>query len=446
TIGACQQRCENLQGSFQCLCTEGFVLSDDGRTCIDVDECSSDDVNCQDKCFNTEGSFTCGCTRGFILGDDQRSCSPEVGCLGSRQANQTLRWRLKIGTKSNDFGNQKIVKSFRKKVNLSLRFRTFDNDGVLLGVSDSTGDTYIYIIIRNRQLEAGIKRASGGLVVLTANSSVSNGKWNTVNLKKIGTSAALIINGTTFARKRVHSLAPKFKTGTLIYLGGLPKNHTITDTIGIDPQYTGCMSHIRSKGCKVKWFPSKPDLFSEHTGCYESIQSGSYFDGTGYLQLGSSQIRVVTYFKFRALIRTSYPNGVLVSAGTNTGGKLMLSLVDGAIRAQVMNISGTSLYFSSYAKEGRLLCTGLWMSVYCKISSRGKISLYVDGQSGSQVGKGLKFRFDPTQPIYIGGLPSDSSSNFNGNMRKIFVNDRSVDLSKSSNYVGVDAFSMPAMR
>ena len=44
----------------------------------DVDECSGGNHKCQHKCMNTRGSFECQCSNGFILGDDGASCYGNV--------------------------------------------------------------------------------------------------------------------------------------------------------------------------------------------------------------------------------------------------------------------------------------------------------------------------------------------------------------------------------
>uniref|UniRef100_A0AAR2JKN9 EGF-like domain-containing protein n=1 Tax=Pygocentrus nattereri TaxID=42514 RepID=A0AAR2JKN9_PYGNA len=49
-----------------CRCHPGFRLKDDGKTCVDVDECSST-FPCTQHCINTHGSFHCVCVDGYQL-------------------------------------------------------------------------------------------------------------------------------------------------------------------------------------------------------------------------------------------------------------------------------------------------------------------------------------------------------------------------------------------
>uniref|UniRef100_A0A8C2AJR3 Low density lipoprotein receptor-related protein 1Ba n=1 Tax=Cyprinus carpio TaxID=7962 RepID=A0A8C2AJR3_CYPCA len=57
-----------------CTCWPGFRLKNDGRTCIDVDECS-ENFPCSHQCINTYGSFHCLCADGY-----QRPASNPQSC------------------------------------------------------------------------------------------------------------------------------------------------------------------------------------------------------------------------------------------------------------------------------------------------------------------------------------------------------------------------------
>ena len=71
----CDQGCNNTEGSFQCFCDAGYSLSDDEKTCRDVNECLSDIHRCQQGCVNTDGEFRCECFAGYSLNADLRTCS-----------------------------------------------------------------------------------------------------------------------------------------------------------------------------------------------------------------------------------------------------------------------------------------------------------------------------------------------------------------------------------
>uniref|UniRef100_A0A4W5QCD1 EGF-like domain-containing protein n=1 Tax=Hucho hucho TaxID=62062 RepID=A0A4W5QCD1_9TELE len=63
-VSGCTQDCENLPVGYKCKCWPGFRLKNDGRTCVDIDECSSD-FPCSQLCVNTFGSYKCLCADGY---------------------------------------------------------------------------------------------------------------------------------------------------------------------------------------------------------------------------------------------------------------------------------------------------------------------------------------------------------------------------------------------
>lgn len=66
--------CLNSPGSFFCLCAPGFASAEGGTRCQDVDECAATEQCLGGHCVNTEGSFNCVCETGFQSAPDSGEC------------------------------------------------------------------------------------------------------------------------------------------------------------------------------------------------------------------------------------------------------------------------------------------------------------------------------------------------------------------------------------
>lgn len=70
--------CKNTEGSFYCGCkTAGYVISKNGFSCEDHNECVTGIDNCDQQCINTEGSYNCFYEAGYALDTNGTSCSGE---------------------------------------------------------------------------------------------------------------------------------------------------------------------------------------------------------------------------------------------------------------------------------------------------------------------------------------------------------------------------------
>nr|VZI12048.1 unnamed protein product [Spirometra erinaceieuropaei] len=103
-LNSCDQICENTSPGYRCSCREGYRLAPDGRSCVDIDECSEEasggggGLICPrgQRCVNKPGSFECvqDCGEGLRLsasGDvcediDECRTSPDV-CAGHQCIN-----------------------------------------------------------------------------------------------------------------------------------------------------------------------------------------------------------------------------------------------------------------------------------------------------------------------------------------------------------------------
>eukprot|EP00794_Sanderia_malayensis_P007044 gene7044-7835_t len=79
--------CMNLPGSYECRCEAGYTR--DHNACTDLDECELDTNYCSQKCINTEGSYRCDCNHGFKLAIDGKTCIDVDECSEPNPCNVT---------------------------------------------------------------------------------------------------------------------------------------------------------------------------------------------------------------------------------------------------------------------------------------------------------------------------------------------------------------------
>ncbi|KAL8615010.1 hypothetical protein ACOMHN_051871 [Nucella lapillus] len=73
---SCDYGCRLVNTTAQCYCRSGYFLATDGISCVDVNECKSNQTNkCNQQCDNTPGSYQCSCSTGFSLDNDLRTCA-----------------------------------------------------------------------------------------------------------------------------------------------------------------------------------------------------------------------------------------------------------------------------------------------------------------------------------------------------------------------------------
>ncbi|XP_054530117.1 fibrillin-3 isoform X19 [Pan troglodytes] len=76
--------CENLRGSYRCVCNLGYEAGASGKDCTDMDECALNSLLCDNGwCHNSPGSYSCSCPPGFHFWQDTEICKDVDECLSS---------------------------------------------------------------------------------------------------------------------------------------------------------------------------------------------------------------------------------------------------------------------------------------------------------------------------------------------------------------------------
>ncbi|XP_069558783.1 epidermal growth factor-like protein 6 isoform X1 [Brachyistius frenatus] len=118
SLAHCQYGCEEVEGEIRCQCpSAGLQLGQDGRTCVDIDECVTGKNLCpyNRQCVNTFGSYFCKCQDGYDLkyvdgkydcvdldecAAGSHKCSHHAVCLNTEGS---YKCRCKSGFRGNGF-------------------------------------------------------------------------------------------------------------------------------------------------------------------------------------------------------------------------------------------------------------------------------------------------------------------------------------------------------
>ncbi|XP_073729872.1 fibrillin-2 [Misgurnus anguillicaudatus] len=84
--------CENLRGSFRCVCNIGYESDQNGKSCLDIDECVVNSRLCDNGlCRNVPGSYSCSCPSGYTFRRDTETCEDVNECVRSPCVNAVCK-------------------------------------------------------------------------------------------------------------------------------------------------------------------------------------------------------------------------------------------------------------------------------------------------------------------------------------------------------------------
>uniref|UniRef100_A0A7N8XTA6 Laminin subunit alpha-2 n=1 Tax=Mastacembelus armatus TaxID=205130 RepID=A0A7N8XTA6_9TELE len=187
--------------------------------------------------------------------------------------------------------------------------------------------------------------------------------------------------------------------------------------------------------------------------CFVATETGTYFDGTGFLKAVSSY-RVGLELSITLEFRTTRTNGVLLTISNQANSGLGLEIVQGKLLFHVNN--GAGQITAMHTPEGEGFCDGQWHSVTAH-KIRHRVELVVDGKQSQAESPFVRSNVcDTNDPIYVGGYPGgvrqvtlSSSTSFRGCMRNLKLTKASktmdVQFNKALEIKGVQPLSCPAL-
>ncbi|XP_023808537.1 laminin subunit alpha-2 isoform X2 [Oryzias latipes] len=350
----------------------------------------------------------------------------------------------------------------RERLILEFDLRTKEQSGLVLYMARINHADFVSIQIKDGQVCLGYDLGRGNISGCVP-FSINDGSWHKIRVSRNKQRGVLTVDGLYSKQMTSPNKADLLDVVGTLYVGGLPQNY-ITRRIGpILYSLNGCIRNLKMVGSPVgtKSAPAVMEDFklnmaapsSSHMvgRCFRETETGSYFDGTGYLKAVASY-RVGLDVSIALEFRTTRTNGVLLTVSNQDKDGLGLEIVQGKLLFHVDN--GAGRITAEHAPDGAGFCDGLWHAVTAT-KLRHKLELEVDGRkSRAESPNARSSTCDTNDPIYVGGYPDgvhqaglSTKRSFKGCLKNLKITKASktmdVQFNKALEIKGVQPLSCP---
>nr|XP_039251316.1 vitamin K-dependent protein S-like [Styela clava] len=438
TTGLCQQICHNTKGSYTCTCDAGFNMN--GLNCEDIDECLNSP--CQQVCTNSIGSYDCSCSEGYSLNESDDTCEELFACVGNSPQMLPEKHFL-LGTRKIDYISQTFVES-SSSFQIGFDFRTFDTDGMLVAVVCSDVEQhYIFLLHADGQLTLAAFVSWPPKIEITKPKNalvLSDGQWHSIILRKRKNRVTVMEGKNKLLDLKF--MKNKFGSAGQIYYGGIPGDVTVPTTIrDTDLYFQGCLKGNYTHGFTIAGDSKMPGI---HNGCFESIEKGMYFDGSGFLH---QSVELQTNLRMRFEFKSLSAQGVIIFAEDALRSRFSVTIAGNQIIASLTTSRNETRSSTFTTSNGELLCDQIWHICDFTITSN-MVRLHVDGVAAGQdnISDSKRVQFTGLVDLYIGGRPGATSrSSYTGSLRNIKINRKDLSLDNIVEMNGVRLHSIPAL-
>lgn len=356
----------------------------------------------------------------------------------------------------------------RERLKFEFELRTKDSSGLVFYMARINHADFVSIQIKDGQVCLGYDLGHGNTSGCVPY-SINEGNWHKIRVVRNKQRATLTVDDRYSKMMASPKKADLLDVVGMLYIGGLPQNYT-TKRIGpILYSINGCIRDLKMAGSPVStkgtasgsseaMIDFKLDMAAPTSShmvgrCFVSTETGTYFDGTGFLKAVSSY-RVGLDVSIALEFRTSRTSGVLLAISNQANDGLGLEIVSGKLLFHVDN--GAGRITAVHDPEGDGFCDGQWHSVTAT-KSRNRLQLVVDGkQSNAASPNAQSVTCDTNDPIYVGGYPAgvhqaalSTSTSFRGCIRNLKITKSSktmeVQFNKALEIRGVQPLSCPAV-
>ncbi|RMC15554.1 hypothetical protein DUI87_07750 [Hirundo rustica rustica] len=343
--------------------------------------------------------------------------------------------------------NQSAV---RKKLSVQLNLRTFASSGLIYYMAHQNQVDYAALQLYRGQLHFSFDLGKGKAVALHP-AVVSDGKWHTVKTEYVKRKGTIIVDGQELVTVNVLGDGSTLDVEGKLYVGGLPLDYVPKNLGNVTHSIPACIGSLTINSKQLD-NESPVSIFAVNK-CYETVQDGTFFDGSGFAALVREGYKVRSDVNITLEFRTTAVHGVLLGVSSAKVDAIGLEIVHGKVLFHVNN--GAGRITATYEPRGtNSLCDGKWHKLQAN-KSKHHISLIIDGNLVHAENPYIQSTSaDTNNPIYVGGYPADvkqncltSKSSFRGCLRNLVLtkgqHTELFDFSRAFDLRGVFPHSCP---
>lgn len=318
----------------------------------------------------------------------------------------------------------------------TFQLRTFDPEGVIFYGDTKNGEDWFVLSLKDGVPLMQIRKEDM-LVSAAGGPKLNDGKWHTLEVSNQGKFVILEVDGANglVVGMRSEQTEEEIAGELRLALGGIMINKEKM-IVQFEPQMDGCVREGSWLNMSVPWETEAEELWP----CFQNIQPGSYFPGSGFAVFNTSgfpidsnnEVKIELWADFTEL------DGTVLSIKA-PGQELMLSVVANNNTKEVTIFSGKEVIIEKNIKSLVITLQTGFLQV---------ISRSTDLRLNKVQNPGYWTAWKESH-VAIGGLLGDGgdgvgSQFLKGCVKKIQVQGKDLDLDLAVKHMSISSHSCPA--
>ncbi|XP_054622732.1 laminin subunit alpha-3-like isoform X3 [Dunckerocampus dactyliophorus] len=329
----------------------------------------------------------------------------------------------------------------------SVDVRTRSPEGLLFFAATRGGHSHLALYLSKGRIRLSVGKHNE----IFNREKYNDGKWHSVMFSLEKKKFRLVVDGIRAqdGQLTVADLASMKHFMPPVFLGSAPFYlHKELKSKSLPKQsVSGCVRNFKMNGAPML----NPSTNHGAGPCFEGqTQKGAYFSGNGAYVIINDSFAVGSSFELLFNIRPRTPTGLLLHVGDSIGAQpgvttwghyVSIYLLNGEVVARVNNGKGE---FMASVRPKTTLCDGMFHKISV-IKRKHVVQLHVDTVDTYKIGPPSSITTTSTYPLYVGGIPADTSSSlmtppvtssFMGCIQDMNLNGESVFFTRLSSVFG----------